>query len=111
MAVTVARDGATAVDMLLGRQGHAEALRPDLILLDLNLPKMDGRDVLAIIKSHDDLHSIPLVILSGSDNERANLEGYALGACCYLTKSMEVDAMKGILDIIERYWAWSAREG
>lgn len=82
----VVRDGEEALDFLYRRGGHAEAPRPDLILLDLNLPKYDGRQVLEKIKSDQDLSDIPVVVLTTSSAEEDILRSYKLHANAYVTK-------------------------
>src|SRR4051812_31096810 len=80
------QDGVEAMDYLHRRNGNEDAVRPDLILLDLNLPRLDGREVLAQIKAHADLRRIPVVILSTSKAEDDILRSYDLHANCYITK-------------------------
>jgi len=87
--VNVARDGIEAM-ALLRREG-VDAPRPDLILLDLNLPRMDGREVLANIKEDDALKSIPIAVLTTSDSEEDIAKSYELNASCYLKKPVQFD--------------------
>ncbi|WP_242907738.1 response regulator [Actinomadura terrae] len=87
----VARDGDEALDFLHRRGAHADAPRPDLILLDLNLPKRDGREILEEVKSHDDLSAIPVVVLTTSAAEEDILRSYALHANAYVTKPVDFD--------------------
>lgn len=87
----VVRDGEEALDFLYRRGKHAEAPRPDLILLDLNLPKYDGRQVLEKIKSDDDLAHIPVVVLTTSAAEEDILRSYRLHANAYVTKPVDLD--------------------
>jgi two-component system, chemotaxis family, response regulator Rcp1 len=100
----VAVDGAEAI-CFLGRGGiQVQAPRPDLILLDLNLPKKDGREVLAEIKQDDNLKTIPTVILTTSDAE-AHVEAiYQLRANCYLTRPVEFDAFECLVKSISDFW-------
>jgi chemotaxis family two-component system response regulator Rcp1 len=89
----------------LRRHGvHAAAPRPDLILLDLNLPKMDGREVLAQIKADDSLKTIPTVILTTSEAEADILKSYQLQANCYLSKPVQLDAFEGLVKSINEFW-------
>ena len=89
----------------LRREGvHASAPRPDLILLDLNLPKMDGREVLAHIKEDDSLKTIPTVILTTSDAEADIVKSYQLQANCYLTKPVQLDAFESLVKSINDFW-------
>ncbi|WP_242892954.1 response regulator [Actinomadura litoris] len=87
----VARDGDEALDFLFRRGPHGDAPRPDLILLDLNLPKRDGRQILEEIKSHADLSAIPVVVLTTSAAEEDILRSYALHANAYVTKPVDFD--------------------
>lgn len=87
----VVRDGLEALDFLYQREEHVEAPRPDLILLDLNLPKYDGRQVLEKIKSDPDLSHIPVVVLTTSAAEEDILRSYKLHANAYVTKPVDLD--------------------
>ncbi|CAM5498448.1 Response regulator transcription factor OS=Streptomyces tendae OX=1932 GN=F3L20_21985 PE=4 SV=1 [Streptomyces tendae] len=87
----VVRDGEEALDFLYRRGRHSEAPRPDLILLDLNLPKYDGRQVLEQIKSDQDLSDIPVVVLTTSSAEEDILRSYRLHANAYVTKPVDLD--------------------
>ncbi|MFX1757139.1 two component system response regulator [Rhodococcus gordoniae] len=87
----VVRDGEEALDFLYRRGEHADAPRPDLILLDLNLPKYDGRQVLEHVKSDDDLTDIPVVVLTTSAAEEDILRSYKLHANAYVTKPVDLD--------------------
>ncbi|MEV3924253.1 response regulator [Actinomadura coerulea] len=87
----VVRDGAEALDFLYKRGDHAGAPRPDLVLLDLNLPKRDGREVLEEIKSDPELASIPVVVLTTSSAEEDILRSYKLHANAYVTKPVDFD--------------------
>jgi two-component system, chemotaxis family, response regulator Rcp1 len=102
--LTVASDGAEALEMLRGRGPHTETHRPDLILLDLNLPRMDGREVLAAIKGDVSLRSIPVVVLTTSKAEDDIQESYELHANCYLTKPLNLDEFAGVVRSIEDFW-------
>jgi two-component system, chemotaxis family, response regulator Rcp1 len=100
----VAVDGVDAICFLRREGIHVQAPRPDLILLDQNLPKMDGRQVLAEIKQDSDLKTIPTVILTTSDAE-ADVEAvYQLKANCYLAKPVEFDAFKCLVKSISDFW-------
>ncbi|MGA9811135.1 MAG: response regulator [Terriglobales bacterium] len=100
----VAADGVEAMAFLRHEGAHAHAPRPDLILLDLNLPKMDGREVLAHIKEDDNLKTIPTVILTTSDAESDIVKSYQLQANCYLTKPVELDAFEALVKSINDFW-------
>jgi two-component system, chemotaxis family, response regulator Rcp1 len=100
----VAADGVEAMAFLKREGLHARAPRPDLILLDLNLPKMDGREVLAHIKADADLKMIPTVILTTSDAEVDIVKSYELQANCYLTKPVQLDAFEALVKSINDFW-------
>jgi two-component system, chemotaxis family, response regulator Rcp1 len=100
----VAADGVEAM-AFLRRQGlHAQAPRPELILLDLNLPKMDGREVLALIKEDPNLKTIPTVILTTSEAEVDIVKSYQLQANCYLSKPVQLDAFEALVKSINDFW-------
>jgi chemotaxis family two-component system response regulator Rcp1 len=103
--LTVVKNGADALS-LLRRQGQhaAGAARPDLILLDLNLPKKDGRKVLAEIKGDDNLKRIPVVVLTTSEDEQDVLESYNLHANCYIVKPLDLDRFITVVKSIEDFW-------
>ena len=99
----VARDGVEAIELL--REGIGEARhRPDLILLDLNLPKKDGREVLDEIKKDPVLKHIPVVVLTTSQAEQDILRGYRLGANAFITKPVDVDQFFSVVRSIEQFW-------
>jgi CheY-like chemotaxis protein len=100
----VARDGVEALDFLRRRGQFAGAVRPDLILLDLNLPRMDGREVLAEVKSDPDLKTIPVVVLTTSSAEQDILRSYQLQANCYITKPVDLDQFIKVVRSIEDFW-------
>jgi len=100
----VVGDGEEALDFLLTRGKHERAVRPDLILLDLNLPKMDGRQVLSEIKTRDDLANIPVVVLSTSSDEEDVARSYALHANCFISKPMDLDEFINVVQQIENFW-------
>jgi CheY-like chemotaxis protein len=89
----------------LRRQGkYAEATRPDLVLLDLNLPKKNGREVLAEVKADDQLRRIPVVVLTTSCAEQDILQTYDLHANCYITKPVNLDQFSAVVRAIEEFW-------
>jgi CheY-like chemotaxis protein len=100
----VAFDGVEAMAFLRREGVHLDAPRPDLILLDLNLPKMDGREVLAHIKTDDGLKTIPIVILTTSEAETDIANSYQLQANCYLSKPVQLDAFESIVKSINDFW-------
>jgi len=100
----VASDGVEAMAFLAHEGAHAAAPRPDLILLDLNLPKMDGREVLARIKQDAGLRTIPTVILTTSDEETDIMKSYQLQANCYLRKPVQLDVFESLVKGINDFW-------
>jgi CheY-like chemotaxis protein len=100
----VASDGAKAMAFLKREGEHAYASRPDLILLDLNLPKKDGREVLAEIKGDSKLQSIPVVILTTSSSETDILRSYQLHANCYITKPVGLEGFLTVVKSIDSFW-------
>jgi CheY-like chemotaxis protein len=102
--LSVVGDGEAAMAFLRRQGKYAGAPRPDLVLLDLNLPKKDGRDVLAEIKSDDDLKRIPVVILTTSRDEEDILKTYNLHANCFITKPIDLNAFIKVVQAIEDFW-------
>jgi len=100
----VAADGVEAMAFLRQEGSQAAAPRPDLILLDLNLPRMDGREVLAQIKADDSLKLIPTVILTTSDSEADIVKSYELQANCYLSKPVQLDEFERLVKSINDFW-------
>jgi CheY-like chemotaxis protein len=100
----VARDGVEALEFLRRQGPHANASKPDLILLDLNLPRKDGREVLADIKNDDTLRSIPVVVLTTSSAEADILKSYNLHANCYITKPVDLEQFVQVIKSIDDFW-------
>jgi CheY-like chemotaxis protein len=100
----VVPDGVEAMAFLRHEGKYADARTPDLILLDLNLPRKDGREVLADIKSDDGLKHIPVVILTTSRAEQDVLRSYNLHANCYITKPVDLDQFISVVHSIEDFW-------
>jgi chemotaxis family two-component system response regulator Rcp1 len=100
----VAEDGVQAMEFLRRKGKQAQAPRPDVILLDLNLPRKDGREVLAEIKSDDDLKRIPVVILTISQAEEDILKTYNLGANCYINKPADLEQFTKVVKSIDNFW-------
>jgi CheY-like chemotaxis protein len=100
----VATDGVEAMAFLRRQGKNAKAPRPDLILLDLNLPKMDGREVLAQIKRDEGLKTIPTIILTTSESEADIVKSYQLQANCYLNKPVQLDAFESLVKSINDFW-------
>ena len=102
--LNVVRDGVEAL-MYLRREGtHAEARRPDLVLLDLNLPRKDGREVLSEVKADPALRRIPIVVLTTSAAEQDILRTYELHANCYINKPVDLDQFIRVVQSIEDFW-------
>jgi chemotaxis family two-component system response regulator Rcp1 len=102
--LSVATDGERALAFLRRAGKYADAPRPDVILLDLNLPKKDGREVLTELKADPLLRRIPVVILTTSSNEQDILRAYDLHANCYITKPVDLDQFISVVQSIESFW-------
>ena len=100
----VAVDGVEAMDFLKKRGLFVDSPRPDFILLDLNIPKMDGREVLAQIKKDNDLKTIPTIILTTSDSEADIRKSYELQANCYLNKPVQLEDFENVVKSINDFW-------
>ena len=109
VALQVAIDGREAMAILRREGLHAQAPRPDLILLDLNLPKMDGRQVLAEIKKDKSLKLIPTVVLTTSDDDVDIVQSYKLRANCYLQKPVGLHLFENLVKSINDFWLTKAR--
>src|SRR5277367_4054054 len=105
----VATDGVDAMAFLNHEGAYADAPRPDLTLLDLNMPRMDGRQVLAQIKKDEILKTIPTVILTTSGSEEDIAVSYRLQANCYLVKPVQLDAFETLVKSINDFWLTKAR--
>ncbi len=102
--LSVVSDGVEALAFLRRTGRYTDAIRPDVILLDLNLPKKDGREVLAEIKADETLRRIPVVILTTSKAEEDILRSYALHANCFITKPVDLDQFIKVVRSIEEFW-------
>jgi CheY-like chemotaxis protein len=100
----VVEDGIDCLDFLHRRGKHAKAPRPDLILLDLNMPRKNGQEVLAEIKADDKLKQIPVVILTTSKTEEDVLKAYGLFANCYVVKPVDFDVFAEVVRSIQEFW-------
>ena len=100
----VVEDGVEAIAFLNKEGVYSDAVRPDLILLDLNLPRKDGRQVLAEIKSDERLKTIPVVILTTSSADEDILKSYCLHANCYITKPIDFSQFMKVVNSIENFW-------
>jgi len=101
-------DGLAAMDYLLARGAYAQAQRPDLVLLDLNLPRRDGREVLAEIKQTETLRRIPVVVLTTSAYEQDVLSAYDRHANCYVVKPVDFHEFVEAMKRLERFWLETA---
>jgi chemotaxis family two-component system response regulator Rcp1 len=100
----VVGDGEAAMAFLRRQGQYADAVRPDLILLDLNLPRKDGREVLAEVKEDDSLKQIPVVVLTTSKSEEDIVRSYRLHANCYITKPLNFSRFTEVVKAIEDFW-------
>jgi CheY-like chemotaxis protein len=97
-------DGVEAMSFLNRQDSYAEAPRPDLILLDLNLPRKDGREVLSELKAHLDLQTIPVLVLTASEAEQDIFNAYRLKANCYIKKPIDFERLAEVVRDIEHFW-------
>src|SRR4028119_2205982 len=102
--IVASSDGLQALDFLHRRGNYADARRPDLILMDLNLPEKDGRELLAEIKADQQLRRIPIVVLTISANEEDIFRSYALQGNCYVVKSCDLEQLFQLVKRIEEFW-------
>ncbi len=100
----IVRDGEEALAYLNMDPGYEDAIRPDLILLDLNLPKKDGREVLEFVKTHEVLKRTPVVILTSSEAERDIIKSYDSHANSYIVKPIELDQFINVVTAVENFW-------
>ena len=100
----VVSDGVEAMEFLRKEGQHAKAPRPDIILLDLNMPRKDGREVLLEIKSDEKLKSIPVLVLTSSSAEQDIAKAYSLHANCYITKPVDFARFKEVINSIKTFW-------
>jgi chemotaxis family two-component system response regulator Rcp1 len=100
----LAKDGIEAISFLRREREYADAVRPDLILLDLNLPKKDGREVLMEIKKDEELRRIPVVVLTTSRAEEDIIRTYDCHANCYITKPVDFEQFINVIKSIEDFW-------
>lgn len=101
---TLAQDGVEALEVLYKRGRFALAAVPDLIVLDLNLPRMHGSEFLKIVRSTEGLKRIPVVVLTSSDAEQDVARSYDAGANCYVKKPLDLRAFQDILKVVEQFW-------
>jgi two-component system, chemotaxis family, response regulator Rcp1 len=104
--VSIVEDGVLALQFLRREGQYAEAPRPDLIMLDLNLPRKDGREVLSEIKADNQFKTIPVVVLTTSRADQDILRAYELNANCYITKPVDFDQFLEVVRCIETFWLY-----
>ena len=104
LGIHVAKDGVEAMEFLTRQGPYFESPRPDLILLDLNLPKKDGREVLAEVKAHPFLKTIPVVILTTSASDADIERSYLLHANCYVSKPVDLEGFLKVVQSIDNFW-------
>lgn len=102
--LSVVHDGLEALDFLYRRGAYNQAVRPDIILLDLNLPRMDGRAVLQEVKNDASLRRIPIVVLTTSGAEEDIVRSYDLHVNCYITKPVDIDQFIDVVKAIDNFW-------
>nr|WP_322639775.1 MULTISPECIES: response regulator [unclassified Nostoc]MDZ7987144.1 response regulator [Nostoc sp. DedVER02]MDZ8110986.1 response regulator [Nostoc sp. DedVER01b] len=102
--LNVVEDGVEAMAFLRKQEKYVKAAHPDIVLLDLNLPRKDGREVLAEIKADENLKRIPVVVLTTSQAEEDIIKAYNLSANCYITKPVDFDQFVKIVQSIENFW-------
>lgn len=107
--IQVARHGEEALSLLRREGSHGEARRPDLIFLDLNMPRMNGHEFLEAMKADDELKSIPIIVMSMSESDGDMLESYRLQAAAYVSKPIELEAFTDVIRSVEDYWFTVAR--
>ncbi len=108
VTLDVVMDGVEAINYLYKNGQYSDKKSPDLILLDLNLPKMDGREVLEKVKNDDNLRRIPIIVLTTSDADQDILKSYNLHVNCYLNKPVDFDKFFDIIQKIEDFWLTTA---
>ena len=102
--LSVTRDGIEALEFLRRQGSFADAPRPDLILLDLNMPRMNGAEVLAEVKADPELKTIPVVMLTTSAADQDIINAYKLNANCYVTKPVDFDQFMKVVQTIDQFW-------
>jgi CheY-like chemotaxis protein len=103
-AISVARDGEEALDFLYKRNQFAKAERPDLILMDINIPKINGKEIVGMIKKDNDLKTIPVIMLSTSSADSDVLESYRNHANCFITKPLSFNGFVEAVAEIKNFW-------
>jgi chemotaxis family two-component system response regulator Rcp1 len=102
--LSVVKDGVEAMAFLRKEREYSDTPRPDLILLDLNMPRKEGREVLAEVKADEDLRNIPVVVLTTSQDQEDVLNAYGLHANCYISKPVDFDQFANVVRAIDQFW-------
>lgn len=102
--ISVVRDGWEAIQFLERKEGYEDVKLPDLVLLDINLPKMNGHKVLKHIKNHPDLRQIPVIMLTTSSDETDVMKSYENHSNCYITKPVDISNFLDVISSIEDFW-------
>ncbi len=102
--ISIARDGEEALDFLYRRNKHSEAQRPDLILMDINIPKINGKEIVSIIKKDNDLKIIPVIMLTTSSSHSDVMDSYKNHANCFITKPMNYNEFSIAVEEIKKFW-------
>jgi len=102
--IHVVNDGQAALDFIYRKPGYEDAVRPDVMLLDINLPRKDGKEVLKIVKNDPDLKHIPVVILTSSEAEKDIVKSYQLHANCYIAKPVTLESFMEVIRSVEEFW-------
>ena len=105
----VVSDGEEALDFLYRREQYAAAPRPDILIVDINIPKIDGKDLVREVKQDPKLRTIPLIVLTSSENEEDVRRCYEYGANCVLIKAADVDQASVLFELIESFWVNAVR--
>ena len=103
-SVSVVRDGWEAIQYLEKNEGYEDAIEPNLILLDINLPKMNGHKVLQHIKNHEELKHIPVIMLTTSSDDVDIIKSYKNHSNCYITKPVDINSFIDVISTIEDFW-------
>ena len=103
-SIVSASDGVIAMQMLRREGEYSDSVRPDLILLDLNMPRKDGRETLAEIKADPNLRSIPVIVMTTSEADRDIMQSYDLQASCYITKPVDLAQFSKIIESLQEFW-------
>jgi len=103
-SIITAADGVIAMQILRREGKHSDAVRPDLILLDLNMPRKDGRETLAEIKSDPTLRSIPVIVMTTSEADRDIMQSYDLQASCYIAKPVDLAQFSKVIESLQEFW-------